>query len=346
MKLAERGGHNFIAKGACALIDETTEDRKVLVALDKYAKASGMNVLNVTPGDCDANTDLILGVDKAEYFGAELFVSIHFDKCYDEYNGSLGVGTWIYANGGMAEKYARSIVDTIAAGTGLENRGVKVNPKLYELRKTSMPAVIVEVCFCEATEDVRIYKEKGPDLIGKLIAEGIAKVAGLPIPDNTIEYDHEIETPKPVPVYDRNKFKTNARALVALDPRDNASEIYEDLGEIYENERFYILPEVCDKGNYLPVLYWKDGANRASNKVWVSSKQKYMMIDTYHKVVNVATELDARYSPSPNSDRIGYVKNGERLLLHKIEGNYALCTYFAGEGYKTAWFTAKYIEKI
>lgn len=346
MKMAERGGHNFIARGASALIDETTEDRKVLAALDKYAKASGISVLNVTPGDCDVNTDLILGVDKAEYFGADLFVSIHFDKCYDEYTGALGVGTWIYANGGMAEKYARSIVDTIAAGTGLKNRGVKTNPKLYELRKTSMPAVIVEVCFCEATEDVRIYKEKGPDLIGKLIAEGIAKVAGLPIPDNTIEYDHEIETPKPVPVYDMNKFKTNARALVALDPRDNASDIYEDLGEIYENERFYILPEVCDKGNYLPVLYWKDGANRASNKVWVKSEQDYMMIDTYHKVVNVATELDARYEPSPNSETMGYVNNGERLYVHRIEGNYALCTYFAGKGYKTAWFTAKYLERI
>ena len=36
---------------------------------------------------------------------------------------------------------------------------------------------------------------------------------------------------------------------------------------------------------------------------------------------------------------MGYVKNGERLLLYKIEGNYALCTYFAGEWYKTAWFT-------
>lgn len=347
MKLAERGGHNFIAKGACALIDETTEDRKVLVSLDKYAKAAGMNVLNVTPGDCDANTDLILGVNKAESFGADLFVSVHFDKAYDEYDGALGVGTWIYAEGGMAEKYARSIVDTIAAGTGLRNRGVKVNPKLYELRKTSMAAVIVEVCFCEATEDVIIYKEKGADLIGKLIAEGIAKVAGLNVPGNVIEnVEYEIQEPKPVPVYDKSKFKTNATAKVALDPRDKASEIYIDLGEIYAGERIYILPEVCDNKIYLPVLYWKEGMNRASNKVWVNSKQSVLSVDTNAKVINVVTELDARYNPSPNSDRMGYVKNGERLLLHKIEGNYALCTYFAGEGYKTAWFTKEYIEII
>ncbi|MDZ4994567.1 N-acetylmuramoyl-L-alanine amidase [Clostridium perfringens] len=347
MKISERGGHNFQATGAVGLINETVEDRKVLAAAYKYTKAAGHDVLDVTPGNCDANTDLILGVNKAERFGAELFLSFHFDKCYDQYDGALGVACWICAEGGKAEEYARSIVNTIAAGTGLVNRGVKVNPKLYELRKTSMPAVIVEVCFCEATEDVRIYKEKGADLIGKLIAEGVCKVAGGKVPGTVIEnVEYEVHESKPVPTYDRSKFKTNATAKVALDPRDRASEIYEDLGEIYAGERIYILPEVCDNKIYLPVLYWKDGMNRASNKVWVNSKQSVLSVDTNAKVINVVTELDARYTPSQNSDRMGYVKNGERLLLHKIEGNYALCTYFAGEGYKTAWFTKKYIEII
>ena len=43
---------------------------------------------------------------------------------------------------------------------------------------------------------------------------------------------------------------------------------------------------------------------------------------------------------------MGYVTNGERLYVHRTEGNYALATYFAGDGYKTAWFTAKYLERI
>ncbi|EGT3620537.1 peptidoglycan recognition protein family protein [Clostridium perfringens] len=147
---------------------------------------------------------------------------------------------------------------------------------------------------------------------------------------------------------DSNKkdFSTNARALVALDPRDNPSDNYSDLGEIYKDERFRVLAEVCDKGDFLPIVYWKDSEGRESGKVWVRSKQDYMMIDTYHKVFNVITELDARYEPSPNSSRMGYVTNGERLYVHRIEGNYALATYFAGNGYKTAWFTKKYIEKI
>ena len=130
-----------------------------------------------------------------------------------------------------AEIYAKKIVDNVSKGTGLKNRGVKTNPKLYELRKTSMPAVLVEVCFCEATEDVRIYKEKGPDLIGKLIAEAIN--------GNEIEEDIKPESPEDSL---KEKFlkSTNAKAIVDLDPRDNPSSSYRDLGEIYKGERIRV----------------------------------------------------------------------------------------------------------
>ena len=173
-KIAIRGGHNFQAKGASALIDETIEDRKVYKATMNYLRECGYSVLDVTPEDCDVNTDLRYGVNKAEEWGADLFVSIHFDKCYDNYEGALGTATWICGTGGQAEIIARRIVNQVADGTGLKNRGVRTNPRLYELRKTSMPSIIIETCFCEATEDVRIYKNKGADLIGKLIAEGIS----------------------------------------------------------------------------------------------------------------------------------------------------------------------------
>lgn len=335
MKIAVRGGHNFKAKGALGIIDETIENRKVYKALIKYLNIAGHNVIDVTPGDCDVNTDLYLGVQKAKENNSELFLSIHFDKAYDRYEGALGTGTWIYGRGGKAEIYAKRIADNLSKGTGLKNRGVKTNPKLYELRKTSMPAVLVEVCFCEATEDVRIYREKGPDLIGKLIAEAI----------NEKEIEENI---KPEGQEDSLKEKflksTNAKAIANLDPRDNPSSIYKDLGEIYKGERIRVLPEICDKKDYLPIIYWKDTTNIESQKVWVSAKQNYLKIDTNATVINVVTELDARYIKSQRLSKMGYVKNGERLYVHKIESGYALGTYFASNGYKTAWFTAKYIS--
>ncbi|HFE9684230.1 TPA: N-acetylmuramoyl-L-alanine amidase [Clostridium perfringens] len=209
MKIAVRGGHNFQAKGASALIDETTEDRKVYKSVVENLKLAGHNVLDVTPGNCDVDTDLYLGVKKAEEWGAELFVSIHFDKAYDTYAGALGTATWIYGTGGQAEVFAKRIVDSVANGTGLKNRGVRVNSKLYELRKTTMPAIIVEVCFCEATEDVRIYEEKGANLVGKLIAEGIC--------NNSIENTVEETKPNVEPQNSQTTTNIKANARVVND---------------------------------------------------------------------------------------------------------------------------------
>lgn len=348
--IAVRGGHNFQATGAVSYnadgsvkLNETKEDRYVKDAVIKYLRSAGKTVYDVTPPNCDVNTDLWHGVHEAEIKGVDLFVSIHFDNAYDEYEGALGTATWICGNGGNAEKVARNIVNNVAEGTGLHNRGVCVNPRLYELRKPSMPSVIVETCFCESDVDVSIYREKGYDLIGKLIAEGIL---GRKLDETVGESESEVEVPSTNSKKEAFMNSTNARALVNLDPRDRASSTYEDLGEIYENERFKVLPEVCDKGNYLPIQYWRDGINSESQKVWVSANQKYMMIDTYHRVFNVITELDARYEPKPDSDTMGFVTNGERLYVHKTEGNYALCTYFAGNGYKTAWFTKAYLELV
>ena len=64
MKIAVRGGHNFKAKGALGIIDETIENRKVYKALIKYLNIAGHNVIDVTPGECDINTDLYLGVQR------------------------------------------------------------------------------------------------------------------------------------------------------------------------------------------------------------------------------------------------------------------------------------------
>ena len=51
MKIAIRGGHNFSVTGASALIDETTEDRKIKDSVIKYLKMAGHEVIDVTAPD-------------------------------------------------------------------------------------------------------------------------------------------------------------------------------------------------------------------------------------------------------------------------------------------------------
>ena len=175
MKIAIRGGHNFTVPGASALIDETTEDRKVKNSVIKYLKMAGHEVIDVTAPD-SYNTvllDLEYGVNLAEREQVDLFMSCHFDKCYDHYDGAMGTACWILGTGGQAEKIGARVCKSVSNGTGLVNRGIHIDPKLYELRKTTIPAIICETCFTEATKDIEIYHKVGADIIGKLIADGI-----------------------------------------------------------------------------------------------------------------------------------------------------------------------------
>ena len=203
MKIAVRGGHNFLARGASAIIDETTEDRKVKDSVIKYLSAQGHEVLDVTPADMDTNSDLVYGVSRANNWGADLFVSIHFNKAFNSYNGALGSEAWVYSkndNITLDEKVAERIVNTMAE-LGFKNRGVKESAELYELRATKMASVTLETCFVEATEDVALYKKLGPDTIGKAIAEAISdkriEVNKFPLPlkmkSDAMTYDGEVK---------------------------------------------------------------------------------------------------------------------------------------------------------
>lgn len=168
MKIAVRGGHNKQAIGSAYYIDEVTEDRKVKDALIKYLKSMDHGVLDVTAPECDVNTDLAFGVNKANKWGADLFISIHFNAFIPK---SCAMGTEVCIFNKKTDISTR-IVNNIAK-LGFINRGHQIRQGLYELRKTNMPSIIVEVCFVDSKADVELYKKVGHDAVARAIAEGI-----------------------------------------------------------------------------------------------------------------------------------------------------------------------------
>lgn len=168
MRIAFRGGHNRQSPGCTGLIDEVTEDRLILAECLRLAKAAGHEVLDCTPGNCGVNEDLAFGVNKANSWKADVFVPIHLNKCYPSYEGKIGAEVLVY----NYNDYGRRIIKNLS-DLGFKNRGQKVRKELYDLRATNMTACIVEVCFVEATEDVKLYKSLGVSSIAKAIVEGI-----------------------------------------------------------------------------------------------------------------------------------------------------------------------------
>ena len=205
MKIAVRGGHCPNVPGSRGIIDELKEDRLVKNAVIKYLNQMGVSVLDVTPPDSTSSSsaDLSYGVNKANNWGADLFVSIHFNNAYSTYNGALGTEVCVYSEYDIAGRVVNKM-----ASLGFRNRGQKVRTGLYELKHTSMKSMIVEVCFVEATEDVALYKKVGYDYTGKTIAEALVNRSSGVTPTPT-------PTPEPVPTPTPQPTSKNYHSWIA-----------------------------------------------------------------------------------------------------------------------------------
>ena len=210
MKIAVRGGHCPNVPGSRGIIDELKEDRLVKNAVIKYLNQMGVSVLDVTPPDSTSSSsaDLSYGVNKANNWGADLFVSIHFNNAYSTYNGALGTEVCVYSEYDIAGRVVNKM-----ASLGFRNRGQKVRTGLYELKHTSMKSMIVEVCFVEATEDVALYKKVGYDYIGKTIAEALVNRSSGVTPTPT-------PTPEPVPTPTPQPTSKNYHSWIARLPEE------------------------------------------------------------------------------------------------------------------------------
>jgi len=118
------------------------------------AKLSRENA-NVTLGTSNL-TSLQQRVRMANAWNANYFISIHT-------NGSVnpegnGTEAYVYSLDGESAVLAEYIVDSISDRMGTVNRGVFSRPSLYVLRKTRMPAVLVELGFISNYEDAQKMK--------------------------------------------------------------------------------------------------------------------------------------------------------------------------------------------
>ena len=170
MKIAIRGGHNYGVPGACGIIDELTEDRKYFRAVMNYLQQAGHQVLDVTPEKTETvDADLCYGVSRANAWGAELFISCHLNA-----GGGHGCEV-IYYNGSVKGKEFAVKASNAISTLGFTNRGAKADMRgLYELRRTNMPAIIIEPLFVDTESDVELYIKIGADTLAKAIAEAIS----------------------------------------------------------------------------------------------------------------------------------------------------------------------------
>ena len=98
-------------------------------------------------------TSLASRVNAANEWNADYFISIHAHASTNP--AANGTEVYVYRQPSLAADLAADVLEGIVNRMDTKNNGVRVNPALYVLRRTTMPAILVELGYITNTEDVR-----------------------------------------------------------------------------------------------------------------------------------------------------------------------------------------------
>lgn len=168
MKICLSAGHTINGKGGGAIghIIESVEARKVVNAVKCCLECKGHEVVIANVDNASSQSAYLSSVvKKANASNAELFVSIHF-------NAGGGKGCECYTWKGAKTPQGVGVCEELSK-LGFKNRGVKNGSQFYVVAKTTMNAVLVEVCFVDSKSDIKLYKELGVNKVAQAITRGI-----------------------------------------------------------------------------------------------------------------------------------------------------------------------------
>ena len=115
-------------------------------------------------------------VNEANGWGADYFVSIHTNASVSP--KANGTEVLVYSRNSASYNLAEDILRELTEITGFDNRGVKLRPGLYVLRKTNMPAVLVELGFISNAYEAN-FMANNPQLFAQGIYQGILDYLSL-----------------------------------------------------------------------------------------------------------------------------------------------------------------------
>ena len=122
-------------------------------------------------------SSLTARVNDANSWGADVFISLHTNAA--ENSRASGSEALVYSPAStVAKELSEDILEELALTTGLRNRGIVYRPGLYVLRRTRMPATVIEMGFISNTYDAELMAYS-PQLFADGIYRGILDYYGL-----------------------------------------------------------------------------------------------------------------------------------------------------------------------
>ena len=180
-RIALDAGHGGSDPGAVYKGRQEKDDTLDLtLAVGDILKKNGIDVYYTRTTD-EYETPFKKATD-ANNSGADLFVSIHRNSSENP-NQYSGVETLVYSDTGLKAEVARNINNQLE-NAGFKNLGVDERKNLVVLKRTKMPAVLVEAGFINNDKDNYLFDEEF-DSIAQAIADGILESIPSGRPGNT-----------------------------------------------------------------------------------------------------------------------------------------------------------------
>lgn len=180
-RIALDAGHGGSDPGAVYKGRQEKDDTLDLtLAVGDILKKNGIDVYYTRTTD-EYETPFKKATD-ANNSGADLFVSIHRNSSENP-NQYSGVETLVYSDTGLKAEVARNINNQLE-DAGFKNLGVDERKNLVVLKRTKMPAVLVEAGFINNDKDNYLFDEEF-DSIAQAIADGISESIPSGRPGNT-----------------------------------------------------------------------------------------------------------------------------------------------------------------
>lgn len=125
----------------------------------------------------DNSSSLRTRTEMANAWGADYFFSIHVNA---NVNPAInGTEAYVYSANSPSYDLGADIVQEIVRRLGTKNNGVYVRPSLYVLRRTNMPAVLIELAYISNEEDAVLLANE-PYQFAYAIYVGLLNYLGLP----------------------------------------------------------------------------------------------------------------------------------------------------------------------
>ena len=180
-------GHGGANPGAVYDGRQEKDDALALVlAIGPILENNGIRVLYTRTTDIYQTP--LQKAELANEAGVDFFVSIHRHS-FPEDNVVSGVESLVYDLSGIKYEMAQNINAQLETD-GFVDLGVKARPNLIVLRRTKMPAVLVEVGFINSDTDNALF-DANFDAIAQSIANGIIET--LPVGVETLESRYSVQ---------------------------------------------------------------------------------------------------------------------------------------------------------